>query len=172
MHLLAPPHATVTRYRPRPYGDSVFFSNCSWEEGAEVPSATWTDDYPQFPIPTQGKKSRCFEPALDLGQCDLFERGTEIVSCSHLKQPFPPINGQPPCLRTTRRRVLYCPRGGGGASRKRADWRGTRAGEHTQNETVKVILLGRYGRGASACYIPRYIFLIVAPSTIVVYTPL
>jgi len=30
----------------RPYGDSVFFSNCSWEEGAEVPTATWTDDHP------------------------------------------------------------------------------------------------------------------------------
>jgi hypothetical protein len=59
---------TVTRYRPRPYGDSVFFSNCSWEEGAEVPTATWTGDHPQFP--PKGKKG--------LGAMQhLFERGTE-----------------------------------------------------------------------------------------------
>jgi hypothetical protein len=159
LHLLAPPHATVTRYRPRPYGDSVFFSNCSWEEGAEVPSATWTDELNSHPR----EKERCF---------DLFERGTQIVSCSNLKQPFPPITGQSPCLRATRRRVLCCPRGGGGASRKRADWRGTRAGQHTQNDTVKVILLGRYGRGAPACYIPRYVlFYFSAIDHCGIYTP-
>jgi hypothetical protein len=138
---------------------SVFFSNCSWEEGAEVPSATWTDDHPQFP--PQGEKGAVFRTSLRTMR-HLFERRTEIVSYSNLTTLSPHHWAIAlPADETLPQRAVLC------ARRRRARFESKLIDEKLAQEkqenphktiTVKEIPLGRYGRGVSACYIPLYVF--------------